>query len=169
MLAHFEQKKEDPGEEVRQTILLPYVNKPPLKIAISYAKEDMDECDYLVSTLRIGAKFSVFYDKEINENDWDKQIRDRFRECDLVILLNSEYYNFRSKKYIWEVEMPIILEKLQRPKMSVLRINVNACTADERVLNINDHKRGAIPKERNEKAAFYNALINEVILARTAD
>jgi Leucine-rich repeat (LRR) protein len=152
------------------TTLTPIKNIAPLRIAISYAAQDSKECKNLVNRLKtLGAdnKVKLFYDANIDENDWDKKIREDFKKADLIIVLNSECYNFKEKKYIWEVEMPIIEAKLKEEgKLSVLRININTCITRGCIGSINDFKKRNVPMHRNAKAAFYTDIINNIILEK---
>lgn len=155
-------------ESTSKTDLTPIKNNPPLKIAISYAAEDYEECKTLYENLTIleaDNKIRLFYDKNIDENNWDEQIRKEFHDCDLIIILNSADYNKPNKKYIWNVEIPIIEEKLtHQGSLNVIRINLSKCNSRDLVANINDHKMGTVPIEKYAKQEFYKRITDEIII-----
>jgi len=149
------------------------------KIAISYAKEDHSASLYGYNPIQelydnlsiIGRDYNleIFIDWNIDENNWDRQIREKFNEADLIMVMNSSNYNKLEKRYIWEVEMPIINSKYENKELSILRINITDCFASKDVSKFNDFKKEALPSEINQRASFFKNLIKEKVQPQIED
>ncbi|MBK8081601.1 MAG: hypothetical protein IPK25_15805 [Saprospiraceae bacterium] len=121
-----------------------------------------------LNILKRDFNLDIFIDWDIDENNWDRQLREKFNEADLIIVMNSNNYNNLDKKYIWEVEMPIINSKYDNKELSILRINILDCVASKDVNKLNDFKKGTIPNEIRQRATFFKNLIKDIVQTKIA-
>ncbi len=160
-------------------VALPDVAQPAtMRIAISYAREDgvvgtygpYSPLEELVDSLSVYVRngdIRVWYDRDINKNDWDGQIKKEFRQADVILVLSSLHYNKDSKKYIWEHEIPIIQEKLAEDKLSVVRINISNCTRDQIVESVNDFKILEMPaNDAQARQGWLKKIVDEIIIGK---
>jgi internalin A len=101
----------------------------PLKIFISYAQEDRKHLqtlkDHISPLIRKG--MTVWYDQEILAGaDWNREIEQHLQAADVVLLLISAYFLADRKKYIWDKEIPIIMQKHKQGQL-IIPIVVRDC------------------------------------------
>ncbi|MBK8444787.1 MAG: leucine-rich repeat domain-containing protein [Sphingobacteriales bacterium] len=121
-------KKIDTEDILKRSNLETIKNKGMKKIFISYAEEDATYLrDFVtaISTLKRQGLVESWFDREsLPGSDWDSDIQNNMRKADIIVILVSGDYFKEEKKYIWEVEIPIIAEKLCSAPNSVIPVVV---------------------------------------------
>ena len=134
-----------------------------ISIFISYAQEDHEHLERLkdhISLLTRQGKITVWYDQEILAGkDWNKEIEQHLQNADVVVLLISSDFLSDRKQYIWDKEMPIIMQKHHNGQL-VIPVVVRDCNWqwDEQLAKIQAVNGGnALNSEADKDAAFANA------------
>ena len=101
----------------------------------------------------------VWYDQEILAGaDWNREIEQHLRAADVVLLLISADFLADRKKYIWDKEMPIIIQKHEQGQL-IIPIVVRNCNWEwEKKLAKIQAVNAAIPlnKAKDKDTAFAN-------------
>lgn len=96
------------------------------KIFISYAEEDnlfRETVEGYLSTLKRQGLISTWFDRRILPGgNWSKEIQTNMKEADIILCLITPDYFKESKSYIWDVEIPIICDKLKQNENCVIPI-----------------------------------------------
>ncbi len=99
---------------------------PMKKIFISYAEEDNAQraiLDAYLSTLKRQGLISTWFDRRILPGgNWNKEIQENMRDADIILCLISPDYFKETKSYIWDVEIPIICEKIKENATCVIPV-----------------------------------------------
>lgn len=100
------------------------------RIFIAYAKEDTKYLKRLkdhISPLIRQDKIQVWYDQEmLAGKDWNYEIQQHLQNADVVLLLISSDFIADRKKYIWDKQMPVIIQKHQNGQL-VIPIVLREC------------------------------------------
>ncbi|MBP6663929.1 MAG: leucine-rich repeat domain-containing protein [Chitinophagales bacterium] len=131
-----------------------------ISIFISYAQEDHEHLQTLkdhLSSLTRQSKITVWYDQEILAGkDWNKEIEQHLQNAVVVVLLISSDFLSDRKQYIWDKEMPIIMQKHHNGQL-VIPVVVRDCNWqwDEQLAEIQAVNGGkALNSEADKDAAF---------------
>jgi TIR domain len=104
-------------------------NTSPLRIFISYSREDETFKNQLVKILKGLQRRGVvdtWQDRRIEPGDeWNKSIRDAMNECDLAVLLVSPDYI--ASDFIQQVEQPTLLQRRQDMQTRIIPIIIRPC------------------------------------------
>ena len=135
------------------------------QVFVSYAQEDREHLQTLkdqLDPLVRQKKLAIWYDQDILAGkDWNQEIEQHLNDADVVLLLLSSDFIADRKKYIWEKEMPIIMEKQAQGQL-VIPIVVRDCTWEweEQLANIqavNGGKPLNSAAKKDKDKAFANA------------
>jgi len=136
-----------------------------IQVFVSYAQEDREHLQTLkdqLDPLVRQKKLAIWYDQEILAGeDWNQEIEQHLYDAHVVLLLLSSDFIADRKKYIWEKEMPIIMEKQAQGQL-VIPIVVRDCTWEweEQLANIqavNGGKPLNSAAKKDKDKAFANA------------
>jgi small GTP-binding protein len=101
----------------------------PLRVFISYAREDeafKDELVTMLAGLQRRGIVDAWEDRRIEAGEeWHKSIQDAMSQCDLAILLVSSSY--LASRFIQEQEQPILLQRSRDMQLRVIPIVVRPC------------------------------------------
>lgn len=90
----------------------PTSSNKQLNVFISYSKEDKilrDKLDKFLTPLKRNGSIETWHDRDLLAgDDWDKTIKAKLHEADIVLCLVSS--DFLATDYIMDVELPIMLE-----------------------------------------------------------
>jgi internalin A len=140
----------------------PKLRANTIKTFISYAQEDHEHLRTLkkhISPL-IRQGMTVWYDQEILAGaDWNREIEQHLRAADVVLLLISADFLDDRKKYIWDTEMPIIMQKHKQGQL-IIPIVVRDCNWEwekqlAKIQAVNGGK--ALNSATDKDTAFANA------------
>ena len=151
--------------------LLRQGQRPPRKLAVSYAHED----DRLMKSF--GAHLDVavqdgmvapWDDRWIPAgSDWKAEIDRRFLEADIVVPLLSP--DFLASRFCMEVEMPMVFERAARGEVALVPVVVRACEWQHTMFG----KVQGVPMDemplvaRGSRTAAWRIVIHRVLTART--
>ena len=101
--------------------------RSPVRVFISYAREDSDHCRRLVQhlgSLAHEGHVRLFYDRQIPAGDeWDPRIEKELRQAEIILLLLTR--NFTSSAYILEKEVPLALDLHEKNDAVVIPVQVD--------------------------------------------
>ena len=104
----------------------------PLRVFISYAQEDEEFKDKLITTLASMQRRDVidaWQDRRIEAGDeWYQAIQDAMNECDLALLLVS--MDFLASRFIQDEEIPRLLQLRREKGMRVIPVIIRDCMWD---------------------------------------
>ena len=122
--------------------------KKPLRIFISYSKDDIDLLkrfnQHLAFLVRIGV-IQTWQDTDlVSGSDWHSEIRRNLLEAELIIFLVSA--SLLANNYVYEVEMEIAREKQKNREAIVIPIIIRHCCWEDTFFNdIQVLPRKAVP------------------------
>lgn len=140
------------------------------KLVISYAKENINEVEFLVNYLE-AQRIDNWYDVKLsNRNGWDDEIEKEFLNADGYIAVISPDYLNPKKKYILDKEIPLIIDQVKKLQKLVFPIKVRSISmSTERhpIANYPTFRKGEIlPDIKNENLAackFIDEFVNEIL------
>ena len=145
-------------KDIKQDIILSTVGiTRKKKIVISYAKENLDEAEFLIKHLQ-AQHIDYWCDLELsNRNSWDIEIENEFLNADgYIALISSDYMN-PSKEYIHIKEIPIIINQVTNFGKFCIPMNVRSFTMDIKIHPIAKYaifnKGEILPDIKTEKLA----------------
>jgi hypothetical protein len=134
---------------------------------ISYSHKDVRRCDELrehLSQLVRERIIEVWHDGRIDQRiPWERDIRDKLKMADVVLLLISA--RFLSSYYCCEVEVREAMNRHARGKTIVLPVLIGRCDyekAEFATLNVFQLNGGPISGTRDRRDAGWTALAKKV-------
>jgi tetratricopeptide (TPR) repeat protein len=100
-------------------------SKPkPLRVFFSYSRRDEEikkRIDTYLASLKREGKIETWNDERIHAGDeWDENIKAELRLADIILLLISQ--DFIQSEYIWNIELPIALDRHRSGEATVIPI-----------------------------------------------
>lgn len=100
-----------------------------VRVFFSYSHEDESyrlELENSLANLRRGKIIDVWYDDRIAPgDDFDRNIKSELEAADLILFLVSR--DFLSSKYIWEVEVPLAMQRYEAGDARIIPIILRPC------------------------------------------
>jgi hypothetical protein len=124
----------DLPEDVKDTISMAYkVEKNKNLIFICYNHKDKDFLERLKTHLEgVPQKYDIlpWSDKDIEVGDqWEEKIEEKLNEAKIFIMIISAY--FLASNFIKKVELPCILERLEKERIKIFPIHWSDCAFEE--------------------------------------
>ena len=151
--------------------LLRQGQRPPRKLAVSYAHEDD----------RLMKSFAAHLDGAVQDgmvapwddrwipagSDWKAEIDRRFLEADIVVPLVSP--DFLASRFCMDIEMPMVFERATRGEVALVPVVVRACDWQRTIFG---RVQGVLMDEmplvaRGNRTAAWRIVIHRVLTAKT--
>ncbi len=106
------------------------INKPMVRVFFSYSHKDekyRDELEKHLTMLKRDGSIETWHDRKIKAGeDWNDKIKQQLETADIILLMISS--DFLNSEYIWEQELRIVRERLEKKEnVKVVPIFTRPC------------------------------------------
>jgi internalin A len=151
------------------TTALPDVPQKIKKLVVSFAYQNIDTVKALEKQLSTyNSKLELLYDKKIikGKKDWNKDIRHMFENADgYIIILSTDYQFQKEHPYIWDCEVPIMLQRRADEDIFIYCLPVDFFDVCEEFkgLDVFTNNSKVLPKDETEVTKYLRGFARHVI------